>query len=86
MAKNPDWLKVNQLAISKRSRGFETRTTDPLPRTNPALGQGGTSNSGPPDYMSGALLNHSATLPPLIHSLQNGLWHSQTGFHDDGRN
>ena len=29
-----------------------------LPRTNPASGQGGTLDSGPPDYKSSALTAH----------------------------
>ena len=51
MAKNPNWQEANQLAIYKRGRGFELQTT----KDKSSQRSGRDSNSGPPDYKSGAL-------------------------------
>ncbi len=57
MIKNPNWQKVDQLAIYKACPRIWTRDDR---ETNPASGRVEVLNPGPPDYNTSAL-NHLAT-------------------------
>ena len=61
--KNPNWREADQLAIYKHDRGVELWTRVHQ-ETTPAKWSEWDLNPWPLDVESGALLNHSATLPP----------------------
>ena len=71
--KNPNWPETNQLAIYKRYRGVELRTTE----NKSSQRSGQDLNSGPPNYKPSAL---TARLSHLIESNAFYLLNSQVTY------